>query len=225
MGNTLMEQLDATKILDSYLGNPDPGKVAWLSDEIMTPRTRLEPEMFTHADRSRALRGAAAWCLSGAPGGHAHSLFSPAGPCAVGKALLNLHSRTSDWLYRRRDACTSMTDAGTFLVGPDRDDPRIVRAAECISMAATRFDCGQLEQAAVKLEQAADVLDRVAAQPDASALTDEDLKLDPPTAKPLVWIYEFKSQQGSKFAKLHSAISGEDSWVQKDLSVAELALA
>lgn len=53
---------------------------------------------FTDQERADALRRAAAWCRDGAPGGRTGQVFHENGPCAIGKALLELNDDIEGWL-------------------------------------------------------------------------------------------------------------------------------
>lgn len=100
--------------------------------------------LFTNSDRVRALHAAADWCRQGAPGGNTGQVFSEQGPCALGKALLELHNDLEDWLDFKYDAQTS-----DCLTGGNQE------AALALHHVPGAFDTGNLGGAAHALELAA----------------------------------------------------------------------
>lgn len=139
--------------------------------------TTTKPQLgdFTAEQRANALRDAAVWCRVGAPGGHPRALFSPQGPCAVGYAMLKLHSFPGDWL--RQSAIGLSWASEVFTHGGA--DPRLVRAGTHIAEAANHFDSRELEACAERLELAAELIERAALKPEDQTLTDADVAATP----------------------------------------------
>jgi len=148
------------------MGNTQLDYQAMWGELIAVSRARE----FAAEDRIEALRKAAEWCYTGAPGGQRKQLFSPHGPCAVGYALLQLDDDRHNWTA----AAMGMSIATQVFTGDDFSDPRVSRASALIAEAAHDFDSYQLPGCARKLERAADLLELALTRPEARELPEEE---------------------------------------------------